>query len=572
MNFYDFKVFKYDWMVVIINPVHKTKEVIVNDRDKLVDYYNKHKNEIWIGWKSSRYDKIILKSILLGFNPKAINDCLILHNYAEWQIDSRLKNIKLLDYDVKFSKSIGLKQVEGFMGNSIEETSVPFDIDRKLTEDELERTIGYCTHNVEQTMEIFLRKQDNFNAYMELIREFSLPLDFISLTKARLVSAIVRGRKRQYNDENEVFLPDTLLIEKYKNVIDWFLDRKNMFGNSELNCEIAGVPHKVAWGGLHGAREKYNCEGMIIHLDVNQMYPHTMIRYGLLSRSCRDREKYNVLVEKSMRLKEAGELERRKPYKGFSNIMYGAMQDESNPLYDPRNSRLVCVYAQLFMVDLLEKLEPFAEVIQSNTDGLFVKISESDFDRLDDVVYEWEERTGLTMDFKHFKRIVQKDVNNYIAVREDGSLKRKGLYVKELSDIDNDLPIVNEAVVRCLVNGTSPQKTIEECTDLKMFQKIVKLTNTYKCAHHNGKRLEGTVFRVFASRDVTDSQISKMKDFYGKKEKFASTPAKCFIDNGEVKGRKVPFKLDRWWYIDLAVKRIEDFGVEAKVDKQQELF
>lgn len=566
----------YDWLVVIINPVARTKEVIVNDKDKLIEYYNRHKNEIWIGWNSSRYDKIILKSIILGFNPKTINDYLIHNNYAEWQIDSRLKNIKLLDYDVKFDRNIGLKQVEGFMGNDIEETSVPFNIDRKLTYEELDHTIGYCTHDVEQTMEIFLRREDDFNAHMELIRKIDLPLDCISLTKAKLASVILGSRKRKFYDEWSFFLPDTMRLGKYQFIADWFMDRKNHYDDSKLEADIAGVPHSIGWGGLHGARGNFQhtcCEGeVMVMADVNQMYPFIMVRYGLLSRGARDLERYKTILDTSMRLKKEGKDAEREPFKRISNITYGGMSDEFNGLYDPRNRRLVCIFGQVLLIDLIEKLEDFAELIQSNTDAILIRIKDKDFDRLDDVVYEWEERTGLTMDFDYYKKMIQKDVNNYIAVREDGTLKRKGLYVKELSELDNDLPIVNEAVVRCLVDGVSPQKTIEECNDFMMFQKIVKLSSKYKYAHHNGKRLEGTVFRVFASRDVTDGQISKMKDFYSKKEKFASTPAKCFIDNGEVKGKKVPFKLDRWWYIDLAVKRIEDFGVEAKVDRQQELF
>ena len=61
LNFYDFEVFKYDWLCVIINPVEKTKEIIVNDKDKLQKYYDEHKDEIWVGYNSRRYDQYILK-------------------------------------------------------------------------------------------------------------------------------------------------------------------------------------------------------------------------------------------------------------------------------------------------------------------------------------------------------------------------------------------------------------------------------------------------------------------------------------------------------------------------------
>lgn len=561
LNFYDFEVFRYDWFVVIINPIEKTKTIIINDREMLDDYFRKHKNEIWIGWNSSRYDKTILKAILLGFSPKGTSDHIIHDKLTEWQIDRKLGSIIINDYDVKYDKNTGLKQVEGFKGLDIIETSVPFNIDRKLTEEEIQKTIEYCTNDVEQTMEIFLDNKADFDARINIIKRFNLPLYTISFTKAELLSTIVRGKKKRFDDNFS--LPDNLKLGKYSYIKDWFLQNKE----TELNCDIADVPHTVAWGGLHGARQKYTTEGMIIHLDVNQMYPHIMLKYGLLSRACREVERYKEILNISMEMKMEGK-EGRKFYKDLSNIMYGAMQYEFNPLYDPYNSRLVCVYGQLFMIDLIEKLEPFCELIQSNTDGIYIKIKQEDFNRLDDTVYEWEQRTGLTMEFKHYKKMVQKDVNNYVALDVHGNIKAKGSHVK-----GNDLEIVNEAVIQCLIYDKNPYDTIMECTDLRKFQKIVKLTDRYVTACHNSKNIDGSVFRVFASRDVTDGAIGRKKDKYtSKMEKFPSTPEKCFIKNECVNGVKIPFKMDKWWYIDMAEKRIKDYGKKVYINHQTDLF
>lgn len=48
LSFYDFEVFKHDWLVVIINPIDNIEKVIVNDKLELEKYYNEHKNDIWI--------------------------------------------------------------------------------------------------------------------------------------------------------------------------------------------------------------------------------------------------------------------------------------------------------------------------------------------------------------------------------------------------------------------------------------------------------------------------------------------------------------------------------------------
>ena len=44
------------------------------------------------------------------------------------------------------------------------------------------------------------------------------------------------------------------------------------------------------------------------------------------------------------------------------------------------------------------------------------------------------------------------------------------------------------------------------------------------------------------------------------REKFANTPDKCFLNNGDIRDLKVPDDLDRQWYIDLAYERLRQFG------------
>ena len=68
---------------------------------------------------------------------------------------------------------------------------------------------------------------------------------------------------------------------------------------------------------------------------------------------------------------------------------------------------------------------------------------------------------------------------------------------------------------------------------------------------------------MFASRNHADSFIGKVKNKNGVDvvEKFANTPLYCFIENGDITGASVPDRLDKGWYIELANKRLQDFGV-----------
>jgi DNA polymerase len=170
MLFYDFEVFSHDWLVVVMDMTKQEKHVIVNDKNALEKLYNDNQNEIWTGFNSNHYDQYILKGILCGFDPKRINDFIIVKGNPGWRFSSLFHNIPLNNYDVMLSLDKGLKWLEGSMGNNIKETGVPFDIDRKLTEDEITETVKYCTHDVEQTIEVFLQRKDEFNGRMELVK------------------------------------------------------------------------------------------------------------------------------------------------------------------------------------------------------------------------------------------------------------------------------------------------------------------------------------------------------------------------------------------------------------------
>lgn len=565
LNFYDFEVYKYDWLVVIINPQEQSETVIVNDKDKLAEYHKQHKNQIWIGYNSRSYDQYILKAILLDMDPKKVNDFIIVDGRKGWEYSSLFNQVQLYNYDCS-NRFNSLKQLEGFMGNNIQETSVRFDINRMLTEQELADTVKYCRHDVEQTMEVFLRRKADFDAHMAMLNTFNLPLKNISKTQAQLSALALGCVKQDHFDEWDLQLVDTLRIQKYKHVVDWFVDPVNHNYSNSLTTDVCGVPHQFGWGGIHGAPDQpVHRKGLLIHVDVTSFYPSIMIRYDLLSRNVKDKSVYKQIYDTRVALKAAGKKEEQAPYKIILNSTYGICKDPTSSAYDPRQANNVCINGQLLLLDLLEHLEGHCEVIQSNTDGLIIQIPDTDeaFSTVDDICYEWETRTEMQLGFDIITEIWQKDVNNYVFKFENGKIERKGAYVKELNDLDYDMPIVNKALVAYMVDGVPIQQTINFCDDLKEFQKIVKVSSKYICGYYDGEYLTDKTFRVFASTNKSDSIIGKMKykGGYETIEKFANTPDHCFIQNGDINGQKVPKLLDRQYYIDVAQKRLEQFGV-----------
>ena len=168
------------------------------------------------------------------------------------------------------------------------------------------------------------------------------------------------------------------------------------------------------------------------------------------------------------------------------------------------------------------------------------------------------------MDFEtFFGEIFQKDVNNYLLIdRETGAIKAKGSYVKKLSDLDcGDFPIVNKTLVEYMVKGTPVEQTIYGCNELKEFQMVTKIGNKYEHLVHGGTELNEKCVRVFASKRSSDGDLKKLSIRTGNYEKVASSPEHCFLFNDATHGVQVPDYLDKEFYINMAKKRLSDYGV-----------
>ena len=604
MIFYDMEVFKYDWLGVFIDTQTQEKTVIVNDKDRLTNLYESNVKNIWSGFNVIHYDQYIIKGIMLGMNPKTINDKIIIEGLDGWQISKEFNKLPLIQFDCMTSRSYGLKTLEGFLGSNIKESDVDFNLDRKLTQSEIEETIEYCTHDVEESIKVFTERIDTFNAMLGIIKAFPdiCTINDIGMTHARITAKVLGCKYTQWDDEFDFFFLPCIQLNKYAYVKEWF---ESLIGNpKDLNyydyynqsfiTNVAGIPHTFGFGGLHGAPgeiktkkdgSKYikslptHNKGCIYHVDVSNYYPSMLIAYDIVTRTATNDnypKMYKIRKELKYKQRHAATHEESKmykkmqdPYKVMLNGLSGAMKDKGNAAFDPRNNNVMCINGQLMLLDLIEKLEiiPGFELIQSNTDGLIIQLPDTDeaFEMLDDICYDWEKRCStdkceILLETDQIAEIYQKDVNNYLWIELDGNTERKGAYLKGLSRLDYDLPIINKALVEYMTNHTPVADTIYSCQDLIEFQKIVKLSSKYEYVEHNGIRYDYKCYRVFASTRQSDGKILKCRKG-NNPAKFGNTPDKCFIDNEDMTNKKIPAYLDLDYYVDLATKRLHDFGI-----------
>lgn len=595
MLFYDIEAFPHYWCVVVVDDETSERHVF-EDVPSLRDFYKKNRKQTWVGYNSRQYDAPMLRFIMLGLDPyKCSQDLIVLgKKWFEfgYNVTEAYKRIPLRNFDCVLLNK-GLKKLEGFRGSSIKESTISWDLDRPLTREEKDEVIDYCTHDVLECRKVFYDTVEEYEAHEALVQAFDIDDSHFSKSKAQLVALILKAQKKSWFDEWDFSIVNTLVLNKYQHIRQWYENPDNHSYSNQLKIDVAGVPHVFAWGGIHGAIPRYNGEGYYVNMDVASYYPALMIEYGFLSRNVPDPEIYRQIRDTRIVLKKNKD-PKQLPYKIVLNSTYGAMKDRYNNLFDPRQANNVCINGQLLLLDLIEKMEPYCDLIQSNTDGILVKLradndkeAEQELSLVKSIAAEWSARTRMDLEFEMVKKVFQKDVNNYLTIDENGKYKSKGAVVKQLSTVDYDLPIVNEAIVNYMVNNVPIEDTINNCNDLIKFQKIVMVSSKYKGAitgtpiigttetygktktkkvvNVDGAMLKEKHIRWFASTNENHGGLFKIHAVTGSYSKVTDSPERLFIVNTDVTQSKCSDypDLDKEFYIKLAHKRIKGFYSKA---------
>ena len=161
------------------------------------------------------------------------------------------------------------------------------------------------------------------------------------------------------------------------------------------------------------------------------------------------------------------------------NGSYGKTGSPYSILFAPEMLIQTTITGQLCLLMLIEWLEYYGiPVISANTDGIVTKYTRGKADLKQKIIEEWQTRTGLEMETVEYKSIYSRDVNNYFAVKSDGSVKRKGEYsTAGLVEKKNpDVEICSDAVADFLSKGTPLLYSLAACRDIRKFVTIQKVT------------------------------------------------------------------------------------------------
>lgn len=589
---YDCEVFAHDWLVTLKDKETGQYTCIWNDNEALRMALDD--SCIYVGFNSKHYDQFIIKAICADFTPeeiKRVND-FIIGGGQGWQcpqlegIYFQFPNVDIRD---DTQQGLSLKAIEGHLGMSIKESSVPFDIDRPLTAAERAETEFYCKHDVDTAEKLIDIRKDYLQNKANLGRMAGIDeVKALGMTNAKLTAAMLKATKKDHNDEREYVYPSNLRREYVPEEVFEFFDRlydksisdEEIF-KSKLKLMIGECPVTLGFGGIHGAIPNFFWEESesrgIWNEDVGSYYPHLCTINGYTSRNIPSPQTYADVLDRRMKAKAAGDKHTANALKLVCNTTYGCLLNIYNDLYDPLMGRSVCISGQLYLLELAEHCYQIGDlrIVQLNTDGIMVECNKSDYEKLSEICKEWQERTGFELEEDTVVKIAQKDVNNYIEVQANGLHKAKGGYlVKGIAaagafNVNNSCVIVATALKEYFLHGTPVEDTINACDDIFQFQIIAKAGAKYREAYHliNGeKHPVQKVNRVYAAKDERYGKIYKVKAEDDSEAKIDSLPEHCIIDNDNELSIE---DVDKTFYIEMAKKRVDDFkGIKPEKNRR----
>lgn len=545
---YDIEVYKEDAFVVFMNLDGSIHKIYHNDFEGIDQEVH---NATLVGYNNYWYDDKIVSGMLRGYTTKqlkTLNDDLIIRQQKK-DITPYLHSLDCFQ-QVDVSRP-SLKRVEANKGVSIEETPVDFTIDRKLTEEEYQEALDYCIYDVEQTRQIFFDRFDDYFLIKKMLIEMkpTLPKNAYRWNTTTIIANILLDKP--FVKWSGIRVPEHLLeIVPHEVRTMWETKEKGNITIQKYDNEIV-----YGFGGLHGAHTKRKKFKNVVLLDVQSLYPNIMVNYDILGSAT---QLFREILEERARIKhDPDQQPRQEALKLILNSTYGLLKQQYSMLFNPKASTSVCAIGQSLLTDLMDRLAPTSTIVQSNTDGVAFIPHTDDWKR---IWKEWEADHNLTLEDEHFKILVQRDVNNYIGLMDNGYVLVKGgdvnLYHEDAWTKPNVARVCDVAIVDYLLYDKDILETLVENLDKPhLFQYVLQAGGTYDGTFDDELNEYQKVNRVFAAKKGELCLYKKKGDSLAK---FPNAPSKMFLWNGETKDIQDFGKIvDLNHYYDLILNKLE---------------
>lgn len=505
-----------------------------NDLGKIVALFQL-KEFYFCGFNNKSYDDVLINYLIIRFDDlrykpifeitwliKSMSDKIIKEPVANW-VDYKhaylFNSFDLMTMIFSAKNRVGLKELEVTMGfpNVMEYEG---DFSKNVPKELKDKVIEYNQNDVLATGELLNLKKNDIELRLKLNEKYKINVlskDNVNMGMEILKKEYLEKANKTWDDIKDLKTPCQLV--PFKNIIFDFIQyttpplQKLLEKLKKVSIdpnnkdfrevfEIGGVVHNISLGGLHSINNAEiiipNEDELLLDYDVDSYYPsclivnnlypkHLGIEFVDIYKNIRD-ERVEAKKNKNSFLSDA--------FKYAINGLSGNLQSQYSWTYDPELVVKLRINCQLMILMLIEKFDLLgAKIVQSNTDGILIKIKKSLLPEIEKAKDEWCKLTKLSMSKEEFERFYQYDVNNYIGVKKGFKetkdpelIKKKGFFVDEINLGKGMSPkVIAKSLINYFVYNISPEETLKEDKDIKDYLTYQRVSRDF-IVEYNGEK------------------------------------------------------------------------------------
>ena len=544
-----------------------------NQLDGFMRFIDQHPEYYWVGYNNLRFDSQVIEWILRNYDnwheltaletaakiaQKAAD---IIHdaNYdvfpeyrEEWLTLKQIDVFRVNHYDNK-NRMVSLKRLEFEMDlENIEEMPI-HHTKTNMTDEEIQLTKDYCKNDVMATYEFYkvttgntehpLYKGNNqIELRQDIEEEFGIPC--LNYSDSKIGDEMIKKfyceqKNIQYSDlpkkglfRTEVKVKHCIadyitfqtpkLQEFLKTISKEKLTIKDEFKES---VEFYDNVYTFAKGGLHTENKpkifEADADNIIVDWDVSSYYPAIIINNGKYPHHLGPEflRGYKTMFDKRLELKPLAKKDKK--IKGIVgalklavNSVYGKSSDMQSWIYDRQLTMFTTITGELSLLMLIEAYElADIHIISANTDGVTIMVKKCYIDKMHEINKWWMDLTSYELERTDYAKIIFSTVNDYLAIKTDGEIKKKGDFLTDFELHKNkSARIVPIALEHFFVHDVPVGDTIRNHTNIYDYCLRQKASKDFHYEGHSkeNRTIYNKLIRYYVSN--TGEKLLKVKN------------------------------------------------------------
>lgn len=544
-----------------------------NNFDGFIKLLRENPEHYWVGYNNLRFDAQVVEWVLRNYEDwheaSGLAICAkiaqkaadVIHDanfevFPEFREDQlsfkQIDLFKVNHYDNK-NRMVSLKRLEFEMDlENIEEMPI-HHTKTNMTKDEIALTMDYCRNDVHATYEFYkittgncdhpLYKGNNqLELRQDIEEEFGIPC--LNYSDSKIGDEMIKKYYCEQKGIKPADLPKKGFFRKeirVKNCIADYVEFKTpqlKLFLKKMKGTVLGLQddfkehitfydnvYSFMKGGLHTENKPEIFEAdenfEIIDWDVSSYYPAIIINNNRYPSHLGKEflRGYKQMFDRRLELKPQAKKDKR--IKGIVgalklavNSVYGKSSDMQSWIYDRQLTMFTTITGELSLFMLIEAYELAGiHVISANTDGVTIRIKKTDIDTMHSINAWWSQLTQYELERTDYSKIIFSTVNDYLAVKTDGEVKKKGDFLTDFELHKNkSARVVPLALEQYFISGTPVNEFIMGHRNIYDFAMRQRATRDF---HFEGKSERGTMvynklIRYYVS--VTGEKLLKVKN------------------------------------------------------------